>query len=71
MQCVLLFLVLAGNYDFYVVTRSYSSRPFLCTLVAVMFDSQLTTGWVHHFILRNSNILEEGDEEEMEGRQTD
>ena len=21
-----------------------------------MFDSQLTTGWVHHFILRNSNV---------------
>ena len=24
--------------------------------IAVMFDSQLTTGWVHHFILRNSNV---------------
>ena len=32
---VLLFLVLAGNsalFQFYVVTRSYSSRPFLCAL---------------------------------------
>ena len=35
MQCVL-FLVLAGNFtllDFYAVTCSYSSRPFLCALV--------------------------------------
>ena len=33
-QCVLLFLVLVVNSDrFYIVTHSYSSRPFLCTLV--------------------------------------
>ena len=34
-QCMLLFLVLAvipPGFEFYVVTRSYSSRPFLCTL---------------------------------------
>ena len=31
-QCVLLFLVLVGNFNFYLVTRSYSSRPFLCIL---------------------------------------
>ena len=33
---MLLFLLLAGNsalFLFYIVTRSYSSRPFLCTLV--------------------------------------
>ena len=33
-QCVLLFLVLVVNSDrFYIVTHSYSSRPFPCTLV--------------------------------------
>ena len=35
MQCVLLFLVLAEIspcFDFYIVTRSYSSHPFLCVL---------------------------------------
>ena len=34
-QGVLLFLVLAVNstcFEFYVVTRSYSSHPFLCAL---------------------------------------
>jgi len=34
-QCVLLFLVLGGKsalFNFYVVTHSYSSRPFLHTL---------------------------------------
>ena len=33
---MLLFLVLAGAcFNFYVVTRFYSSRPFLCTLAAI------------------------------------
>jgi len=38
---VLLFLVLAGKippcFDYYVVTHSYSSRPFLCALGAVLW----------------------------------
>ena len=35
-QCMLLFLVLAEippGFKFYIVTRSYSTRPFLCTLL--------------------------------------
>ena len=43
---------------------------------AAMFGSQLTTGWIHHFILGYSNISWEKwikrrwktDEEEMEGQ---
>ena len=49
---MLLFLVLAGNsalLRFLLVTRSYSSRPFLCTLVGA--DNALSGQYSHRQIL--------------------
>ena len=43
-QCMLLFLVLAGNstlFRFYVVTHSYSSRPFLCALATCQLEKHM------------------------------
>ena len=50
---MLLFLVLAGNFDFYVVTHSYSSRPFLCILAWYYSDND--------FIIRTFDFIAHSD----------
>ena len=51
-QCMLLFLVLVvilSSFKFYIVTRSYSSHPFLCTLVEVHITfTMLAQSYLQH-----------------------